>query len=69
MDFLGEIISYEFGFLAFLIGAIATLFTGYGSMPQIINRFKTKKMDDVSLANFLFNSWPCPMGNLWYAYR
>jgi MtN3 and saliva related transmembrane protein len=48
MDFLGEIISYEFGFLAFLIGAVATLFTRYSSIPQIIKGFKTKKMDDVS---------------------
>ena len=48
MDFLGEIISYEFGFLAFLIGAVATLFTRYSSIPQIIKGFKTKKMNDVS---------------------
>jgi MtN3 and saliva related transmembrane protein len=48
MDVLGEIISYEFGFLAFLIGAVATLFTRYSSIPQIIKGFKTKKMDDVS---------------------
>jgi MtN3 and saliva related transmembrane protein len=48
MDVLGQIISYEFGFLAFFIGAIATLFTRYSSIPQIIKGFKTKKMDDVS---------------------
>lgn len=43
MDVLGEIISYEFGFLAFLVGAVATLFTRYSSIPQIIKGFKTKK--------------------------
>ena len=46
--FLKENNSYEFGFLAFLIGAVATLFTRYSSIPQIIKEFKTKKMDDVS---------------------
>ena len=34
--------------LAFLIGAVATQFTRYSSIPQIIKGFKTKKMDDVS---------------------
>jgi MtN3 and saliva related transmembrane protein len=48
MDVLGQIISYEFGLLAFFIGVIATLFTRYSSIPQIIKGFKTKKMDDVS---------------------
>jgi MtN3 and saliva related transmembrane protein len=48
MDVLGEILSYEFGFLAFFIGTVATLFTRYSSIPQIIKGFKTKKMEDVS---------------------
>ena len=48
MDILREVINYEFGFLAFLIGMIATLFTRYSSIPQIIKGFKTKKMEDVS---------------------
>jgi uncharacterized protein with PQ loop repeat len=43
MDILGEVINYEFGFLAFLIGMVATLFTRYSSIPQIIKGFKTKK--------------------------
>jgi MtN3 and saliva related transmembrane protein len=48
MDILGEVINYEFGFLAFFIGMVATLFTRYSSIPQIIKGFKTKKMEDVS---------------------
>jgi MtN3 and saliva related transmembrane protein len=48
MTILEEIISYEFGFLAFVIGMVATGFTRYSSIPQIIKGFKTKKMEDVS---------------------
>jgi hypothetical protein len=32
MDILGEVINYEFGFLAFFIGMVATLFTRYSSI-------------------------------------
>src|SRR5919108_5442059 len=45
---LEEIINYEFSLSAFIIGMVATIFTRYSSIPQIIKGFKTKKMEDVS---------------------
>jgi MtN3 and saliva related transmembrane protein len=48
MVILEEIINYEFGLSAFIIGMVATVFTRYSSIPQIIKGFKTKKMEDVS---------------------
>jgi MtN3 and saliva related transmembrane protein len=48
MVILEEIINYEFGLLAFIIGIVATIFTRYSSIPQIIKAFRTKKMEDVS---------------------
>ncbi len=45
---MGEILSYEFGFLTVVIGIVATILTRYSSIPQIVKGFKTKKMEDVS---------------------